>query len=39
MKDINLFKLEKETKSIKDKILRNIKNIFFSMKKKFVINQ
>ena len=39
MKDINLFRLEKETKSIKDKILRNIKNIFFSMKKKFVINQ
>ena len=32
----NLFRLEKETKAIKDRILREI---FLSMKKKIIINQ
>ena len=39
IKDIrNLFRLEKETKRIKDRILTDIKK-FLSMKKKIIINQ
>ena len=39
VKDIrNLFRLERETNAIKDRILRDIK-IFLSMKRKIIINQ
>ena len=38
VKDINLFRLKKENKAIKDRIIRDIWNIF-SMKKNIVINQ
>ena len=39
IKDIrNLFRLEKETTAIKDRMLREIKNLW-SMKKKIIINQ
>ena len=40
IKDIrNPFRLEKETKAIKDKILRDIKNLFEQKKKKIIIKQ
>ena len=39
IKDIrNLFRQEKESKAIKDRILRDIKNLFEHEKKKFIIN-
>ena len=35
----NIFRLEKETKAIKDRILRNIKNLLSMKAKKIIINQ
>ena len=40
VKDIrNLFRLKKETKAIKERILRDIKNLFEMKKNKIIINQ
>ena len=40
IKDIrNLFRLEKETKATKDRILRDIKKLFGHEKKKIIMNQ
>ena len=37
---MNIFRLEKETKAIKDRILKDIKNLFdHDMKKAIIINQ
>ena len=35
----NIFRLEKETKAIKDRILRNIKNLLSMKAKKIIISQ
>ena len=40
IKDIgNRFRQQKETKEIKDRILRDIKNLFSMEKKKIIVNQ
>ena len=40
IKDIgNRFRQQKETKEIKDRILRDIKNLFSMKKKKIIVNQ